>query len=87
MFDQKPRRKPIQWDRPRSQHIEVEVKGDDVMKAWRKLKKKLAKERVLEEVKERRYYQKPSEIKRETNKRLRRQAIRLRKKQQDRDGF
>ena len=63
MFDQKPRRKPIQWDRPRSQHLEVDVKGDDVMKAWRKLKKKLAKERVLEEVKERRYYQKPSEKK------------------------
>ena len=70
-----------------SQHIEVEVKGDDVMKAWRKLKKKLTNARVLEEVKERRYYQKPSEKKRETNKRLKRQAIRLRKKQQDRDGF
>jgi len=87
MFDQRPRRKPVVWDRPRSHHLEVDVKGDDVMKAWRKLKKKLSKERVLEEVKERRYYQKPSEKKRETNKRLKRQAIRLRKKQQDRDGF
>ncbi len=68
-----------------SQHIEVEVKGDDVMKAWRKLKKKLTNARVLEEVKERRYYQKPSEKKRETNKRLRRQAQRNRQKMMLRD--
>jgi len=77
-----------------SRHLEVEVRGDDVMKAWRKLKKKLMNNRVLEEVKERRYYQKPSEIKRETNKRLRRQAlrlkrqaIRLRRKQELKEGF
>ena len=68
-----------------SQHIEVEVKGDDVMKAWRKLKKKLTNARVLEEVKERRYYQKPSEIKRETNKRLKRQAQINRRKMMLRD--
>jgi ribosomal protein S21 len=42
---------------------------------------------VLEEVKERRYYQKPSEKKRELNKRLRRQAIRLRRKQEAKEGF
>jgi len=70
-----------------SRHLEVEVRGDDVMKAWRKLKKKLMNNRVLEEVKERRYYQKPSEIKRETNKRLRRQALRLKRKQELKEGF
>ena len=63
-----------------SQHIEVEVKNDDVMKAWRKLKKKLTNARILEEVKERRYYQKPSEIKRETKKRQIRQHYRNRMK-------
>ena len=41
-----------------TQHIEIAVKGD-VMKAWRKMKKKLMNARVLEEVKERRYYVKP----------------------------
>lgn len=85
MFENQPRRPRA--ERPISQHLEVEVRGDDVMKAWRKLKKKLMKERVLEEVKERRYYQKPSEKKREQNKKLRRQAIRLRKKQEAKDGF
>ena len=45
-----------------TQHIEIAVKGD-VMKAWRKMKKKLMNARVLEEVKERRYYVKPSEVK------------------------
>lgn len=85
MFENQPRRpRP---EKTISQHLEVEVRGDDVMKAWRKLKKKLMKERVLEEVKERRYYQKPSEKKREQNKKLRRQAIRLRKKQEAKDGF
>jgi small subunit ribosomal protein S21 len=79
-------RKPRQ-ERQISRHFEVEVRGDDVMKAWRKLKKKLMKERVLEEVKERRYYQKPSEKKRETKKLLRRQALRLRRKQMEKEGF
>jgi small subunit ribosomal protein S21 len=74
--------KPFRKEKQISRHIEVEVRGDDVMKAWRKLKKKLTNARILEEVKERRYYQKPSEIKRETNKRLRRQALRLKRKQE-----
>ena len=70
-----------------TQHISIDVKGDDVMKAWRKMKKKLMNARILEEVKERRYYLKPSEIKRETNKRLKRQAIKNRRKQMERDGL
>jgi ribosomal protein S21 len=57
------------------------------MKAWRKMKKKLANARILEEVKERRYYVKPSEIKREYNKKLKRQAIKERRKQMERDGL
>ena len=71
----------------KSQQISVDAKGDDVMRAWRKMKKKLANARILEEVKERRYYVKPSEIKREYNKRLKRQAIKNRRKQDERDGL
>jgi len=70
-----------------SNSIEVEVRGDDVMKAWRKMKKKLMTAGTLEEVKERRYYLKPSEIKREYNKRLKRQAAKNRRKQMERDGL
>ena len=70
-----------------TQHISIDVKGDDVMKAWRKMKKKLTNARILEEVKERRYYLKPSEIKREYNKRLKRQAAKNRRKQMERDGL
>ncbi len=69
-----------------TQHIEIAVKGD-VMKAWRKMKKKLANARILEEVKERRYYVKPSEIKREYNKRLKRQALKNKRKEMERDGL
>ena len=70
-----------------TQHISIDEKGDDVMKAWRKMKKKLTNARILEEVKERRYYLKPSEIKREYNKRLKRQAAKNRRKQMERDGL
>ena len=70
-----------------SNSIEVEVRGDDVMKAWRKMKKKLMMAGTLEEVKERRYYLKPSEIKREYKKRLKRQAAKNRRKQMERDGL
>ena len=70
-----------------SNSIEVEVRGDDVMKAWRKMKKKLMTAGTLEEVKERRYYLKPSEIKREYNKKLKRQAAKNRRKQMERDGL
>jgi small subunit ribosomal protein S21 len=71
---------------PRTPGLTVEVRNDDVMKAWRKLKKKLTKEGVLEEVKERRYYQKPSEKKREERKRAIRnyqKAFKLRQKYSD----
>ena len=70
-----------------SQHISIDVRDGDAMKAWRKMKKKLANARILEEVKERRYYLKPSEIKREYNKRLRRQAAKNRRIQMLKDGL
>ena len=70
-----------------SQHISIDVRDGDAMKAWRKMKKKLANARILEEVKERRYYLKPSEIKREYNKRLKRQAAKNRRIQMFKDGL
>ena len=48
--------------------IEVQVRGNNVEKAMRVLKKKLMKDGLMKELRRRQYYQKPSEIKREKKK-------------------
>ena len=40
--------------------IEVQVRGNNVEKAMRVLKKKLMKDGLMKELRERRYYEKPS---------------------------
>lgn len=50
---------------------EVQTKrGEPIDKALRRLKKKLDREGVLRELRNRRHYEKPSEIKRREDKRL-----------------
>ena len=50
---------------------EVQTKrGEPIDKALRRLKKKLDREGVLRELRNRRHYEKPSEIKRREEKRL-----------------
>jgi len=44
-------------------------KGEPIDKALRRLKKKLDKEGTLKEIRNRRYYEKPSEVKRRMAKR------------------
>jgi len=56
--------------------IEVLVEGDNVDRAIRVLKRKMAEEGVLRELKKRRYYEKPSEAR----KRKQREAERRRRK-------
>jgi|TARA_Y100001937_G_scaffold42457_1_gene60142 small subunit ribosomal protein S21 len=67
--------------------IEVTVRNGNVEKAMRVLKKKLLKDGMMRELKERQYYQKPSHVKREAKK----QSIRRHKKEQKlralREGF
>ena len=58
--------------------IEVTVRNGNVEKAMRVLKKKLLKDGIMRELKERQYYQKPSHVKREAKK----QSIRRHKKEQ-----
>ena len=58
--------------------IEVIVRNGNVEKAMRVLKKKLLKDGMMRELKERQYYQKPSHVKREAKK----QSIRRHKKEQ-----
>ena len=49
---------------------EVRIKkGEPIDKVLRKLKKKMDKEGVLKELRNRRYYEKPSEAKRRSRKR------------------
>ena len=48
--------------------ITVEVRGGNLEKAMRVLKKKVMKEGIIKELRRRQYYQKPSEIKREKKK-------------------
>ena len=56
---------------------EVQVrKGDQIGKSLRILKRKLEVESTLREVRQRRYYEKPSEIKRQENKRAKRRYSR-----------
>ena len=58
--------------------ITIEVRGNNVEKALRVLKKKLTKDGQMKELKRRQYYQKPSAIKREKKK----ENIRRYKKEQ-----
>ena len=48
--------------------VEVQVRNGNLEKAMRVLKKKVQKEGLLKELKDRQYYQKPSEKKREAKK-------------------
>ena len=58
--------------------ITIEVRNNNVEKGLRFLKKKLNKDGQMKELKQRQYYQKPSEIKREKKK----EGIRRFKKEQ-----
>ncbi len=80
-FD-KPTRRP---ERPKvvTDGFEVHVKDNDVMKAWRKLKKKIKEAKLMEEMKDRQYYRKPSEIKQEKAKQRKRLIRKATKEAED----
>ncbi len=48
--------------------MKIEVRNNNVEKALRVMKKKMKRDGVFQELKDRQYYQKPSEIKREKAK-------------------
>ena len=64
--------------------MKIEVRNGNVEKALRVMKKKMKKEGVFEEIKNRQYYQKPSEIKRLAKKQ---RLINLKKAQKLRRNF
>lgn len=48
--------------------VDVTKSGGDAVRAYRKIKRKIKQDRFLEELRDRQYYKKPSEIKREKAK-------------------
>jgi len=48
--------------------LKIEVRNNNVEKALRVMKKKMKRDGVFQELKDRQYYQKPSEVKREKAK-------------------
>ena len=80
-FDHKKKKK---FERkPQSEGMKVTVFNDDVMKAWRILKRKMTDANILQEVKDRRYYEKPSEKKRKKRQLAVRNEHRRQMKQAD----
>ena len=58
--------------------VDVTKSGGDAVRAYRKIKRRIKHDRFIEELRDRQYYKKPSEIKREKRK----QAKRLQRKKQ-----
>jgi len=61
-YDKKPRENN---NKPQPQGLQVFVRdGEDINKALRKLKKKIERAGIIKEIRDRQYYQKPSEKRR-----------------------
>ena len=84
-FSDKPRRerKPRPVMPPGCNYYAEVPEGGDPMRAYRRIKKKMKDDKFVEEIKERQYYQKPSEKQQERLKQRRRVLQRL---QSDRDS-
>ena len=83
-WDNKPKRewKPRPAMPPNCRYY-VEVRdGEDPMRAYRKIKKKMKDDKFIEEIKERQYYHKPSDKRQERRKK---RALVLRRLQRDND--
>tara|TARA_B100001057_G_scaffold451148_1_gene493853 strand:+ start:341 stop:571 length:231 start_codon:yes stop_codon:yes gene_type:complete len=48
--------------------VDVTKSGGDAVRAYRKIKRKIKQDRFFEELRDRQYYRKPSEVKREKQK-------------------
>ena len=48
------------YERREPRGLTVEVRNNDVTRAWRKLKRKMQDEGILQELRDRKYYTKPS---------------------------
>ncbi len=72
-------------ERPHNCRYYVEVRdGEDPMRAYRKIKKKMKDDKFIEEIKERQYYIKPSDRRQE---RIKKRRMVLKRLQRDADDF
>ena len=83
-WDSKPKR---EWKprpaMPSNCRYYVEVRdGEDPMRAYRRIKKKMKDDKFIEQIKERQYFQKPSEKRQE---KIKKRALVLRRLQRDND--
>ena len=72
-------------ERPANCRYYVEIRdGEDPMRAYRKIKKKMKDDKFIEEIKERQYYIKPSDRRQE---RIKKRRMVLKRLQRDADDF
>jgi small subunit ribosomal protein S21 len=72
-------------ERPANCRYYVEIRdGEDPMRAYRKIKKKMKDDKFIEEIKERQYYTKPSDRRQE---RIKKRRMVLKRLQRDADDF
>ena len=72
-------------ERPANCRYYVEIRdGEDPMRAYRKIKKKMKDDKFIEEIKERQYYAKPSDRRQE---RIKKRRMVLKRLQRDADDF
>ena len=86
-FHDKPRFHKPRSERPHGCNYWAEVRdGEDPMRAYRRIKKKIKDDKFIEEIKERQYYQKPSE-KRQERKNQRRRVLQRLQRDADSNRF
>ena len=84
----KPRFAKPSQPRPHNCNYYVEVRdGEDPVRAYRRIKKKIKDDKFFEEVKERQYYRKPSEKRQEKLKQRRLVLRRLQRENDDNRGM
>ena len=86
-YPNKPRFKSPRSEKPHGCNYWVEIRdGDEPMRAYRKIKKKIKDDKFFEQIKERQYYRKPSFKRREKAKK-RAQVLRRLQRDNDTDRF
>ena len=87
-YPSKPRFNKPQSKRPHGCNYWVEVRdGEDPMRAYRKIKKKMKDDKFIEEIKERQYYHKASDKRQERLKKRRIVLQRLQRENDDNRGM
>ena len=82
---QQNRRWSPRTERPANCRYYVEIRdGEDPMRAYRKIKKKMKDDKFIEEIKERQFYTKPSDRRQE---RIKKRRMVLKRLQRDADDF